>query len=157
MSKELNYTVELRLTDTPEKWTLTIYRTILKVPTVLPFTSLLKQPLNSGHPATVYNGQFLQSQLHANNTQLSRYSRHSSTFSARLTKLKQHWLVLLLIVLASALYDKLLHPFQWYTFAIYFSVCVEMYGNEDGSVPATFQLLHFIGWKPHQSQVSISK
>ena len=41
--------------------------------------------------------------------------------------------------------------------AICFSVHIEMYGNEDGSVPATFQLLHFIGWKPHQSQVSILK
>ena len=31
-----------------------------------------------------------------------------------------------------------------------------LYGiNEDGgtSVPATFQLLYFIGWKPHESQV----
>ena len=31
----------------------------------------------------------------------------------------------------------------------------EMYGNEEeGGVPATFQLLYFIGWKPHPSQVS---
>ncbi|XP_026869583.2 arginine-hydroxylase NDUFAF5, mitochondrial isoform X1 [Electrophorus electricus] len=29
----------------------------------------------------------------------------------------------------------------------------EMYGNEDGSVPATFEILHMIGWKPHESQV----
>uniref|UniRef100_A0A671RQM6 Arginine-hydroxylase NDUFAF5, mitochondrial n=1 Tax=Sinocyclocheilus anshuiensis TaxID=1608454 RepID=A0A671RQM6_9TELE len=29
----------------------------------------------------------------------------------------------------------------------------EMYGNEDGSVPATFQILYMIGWKPHESQV----
>uniref|UniRef100_A0AAY4ALS9 Uncharacterized protein n=1 Tax=Denticeps clupeoides TaxID=299321 RepID=A0AAY4ALS9_9TELE len=28
----------------------------------------------------------------------------------------------------------------------------EMYGNEDGSVPATFEILHMIGWKPHRSQ-----
>uniref|UniRef100_A0A8C1MYE8 Arginine-hydroxylase NDUFAF5, mitochondrial n=1 Tax=Cyprinus carpio TaxID=7962 RepID=A0A8C1MYE8_CYPCA len=28
----------------------------------------------------------------------------------------------------------------------------EMYGNEDGSVPATFQILYMIGWKPHESQ-----
>jgi len=27
-----------------------------------------------------------------------------------------------------------------------------MYGNEDGSVPATFQVLNFIGWKPDPSQ-----
>ena len=26
-----------------------------------------------------------------------------------------------------------------------------LYGNEDGSVPATFQLLFFIGWKPDPS------
>ena len=42
--------------------------TILNVPTLLPFTSILKLPLNSGHPATLYNEQFLQSQLYANNT-----------------------------------------------------------------------------------------
>lgn len=34
----------------------------------------------------------------------------------------------------------------------------ELYGNEEGEgsggVPATFQLLYFIGWKPHPSQVS---
>lgn len=28
-----------------------------------------------------------------------------------------------------------------------------MYGNEDGSVPATFEILYMIGWKPHESQV----
>ncbi|XP_034045205.1 arginine-hydroxylase NDUFAF5, mitochondrial isoform X3 [Thalassophryne amazonica] len=28
----------------------------------------------------------------------------------------------------------------------------EMYGNEDGSFPATFQILYMIGWKPHESQ-----
>ena len=36
-------------------------RTILKVPSVLPFTSILQQPLNSGHPATPYIGQFSRS------------------------------------------------------------------------------------------------
>ena len=30
---------------------------------------------------------------------------------------------------------------------------VGMYGNEDGSIPATFEILNFIGWKPHASQV----
>ena len=75
-------TVEPLLTDTPEMWT---PRTILKVPTVLPFTSILKQPLNSGHPATPYNGQFSQSQLYASNTQPPQFSGHSSTFSARLS------------------------------------------------------------------------
>ncbi|MEQ2193048.1 hypothetical protein XENOCAPTIV_022472, partial [Xenoophorus captivus] len=28
----------------------------------------------------------------------------------------------------------------------------EMYGSEDGSVPATFEILYMIGWKPHESQ-----
>ncbi|XP_061087671.1 arginine-hydroxylase NDUFAF5, mitochondrial isoform X1 [Conger conger] len=28
----------------------------------------------------------------------------------------------------------------------------EMYGQEDGSVPATFEILYMIGWKPHESQ-----
>ncbi|XP_041068155.1 arginine-hydroxylase NDUFAF5, mitochondrial isoform X2 [Carcharodon carcharias] len=28
----------------------------------------------------------------------------------------------------------------------------EMYGNDDGSVPATFQILYMIGWKPHELQ-----
>ena len=38
-------TVEPRLTDTPQQWTSTIYAT------VLPFTSIIKQLLNSGHLA----------------------------------------------------------------------------------------------------------
>ncbi|RKO96104.1 S-adenosyl-L-methionine-dependent methyltransferase, partial [Caulochytrium protostelioides] len=29
----------------------------------------------------------------------------------------------------------------------------EVYGNEDGSLPATFQFIHAIGWKPDPSQV----
>ena len=29
----------------------------------------------------------------------------------------------------------------------------DMYGTAE-SIPATFQLLYFIGWKPHPSQVS---
>lgn len=28
-----------------------------------------------------------------------------------------------------------------------------MYGNDDGSIPATFEILNLIGWKPHASQV----
>ena len=38
----------------------------------------------------------------------------------------------------------------------------ELYGKDEGGgdnaggVPATFQLLYFIGWKPHPSQVSRS-
>ena len=33
--------------------------------------NILKQPLNSGHPATLYNRQFLQSRLYANNPDLA--------------------------------------------------------------------------------------
>ena len=57
----------------------------MKVPTALPLTSILKQPLNSGHPATPCNGQFSLSQLYASNTQRPRFSGHSLTFSARLS------------------------------------------------------------------------
>lgn len=28
----------------------------------------------------------------------------------------------------------------------------ELYGLEDGSIPATFQIIYYIGWKPHSSQ-----
>lgn len=31
-----------------------------------------------------------------------------------------------------------------------------MYGHADGSVPATFEILYMIGWKPHDSQVRSS-
>lgn len=37
------------------------------------------------------------------------------------------------------------------------AVYQEMYGNEDGSVPATFQILYMIGWKPHESQAKPAK
>ncbi|XP_038071596.1 arginine-hydroxylase NDUFAF5, mitochondrial-like [Patiria miniata] len=33
----------------------------------------------------------------------------------------------------------------------------DMYGNEDGSVPATFQILYMIGWKPDASQPKPAK
>ncbi|XP_008276560.1 arginine-hydroxylase NDUFAF5, mitochondrial [Stegastes partitus] len=33
----------------------------------------------------------------------------------------------------------------------------EMYGNQDGSVPATFEILYMIGWKPHESQTKPAK
>ncbi|XP_022070148.2 arginine-hydroxylase NDUFAF5, mitochondrial [Acanthochromis polyacanthus] len=33
----------------------------------------------------------------------------------------------------------------------------EMYGNQDGSVPATFEILYMIGWKPHESQAKPAK
>ena len=29
----------------------------------------------------------------------------------------------------------------------------EMYGNDDGTIPATFQLINIVGWKPDPSQV----
>lgn len=32
------------------------------------------------------------------------------------------------------------------------SIYKEMYGNDDGSIPATFQVLYMIGWKPSDSQ-----
>ncbi|XP_051939930.1 arginine-hydroxylase NDUFAF5, mitochondrial [Hippocampus zosterae] len=37
------------------------------------------------------------------------------------------------------------------------AVYQEMYGNEDGSVPATFDILYMIGWKPHHSQAKAAK
>ncbi|XP_063774607.1 arginine-hydroxylase NDUFAF5, mitochondrial isoform X2 [Pseudophryne corroboree] len=33
----------------------------------------------------------------------------------------------------------------------------EMYGEKDGSVPATFQIYFMIGWKPHKSQAKPAK
>ncbi|XP_053317332.1 arginine-hydroxylase NDUFAF5, mitochondrial [Spea bombifrons] len=33
----------------------------------------------------------------------------------------------------------------------------EMYGEQDGSVPATFQIYYMIGWKPHVSQAKPAK
>jgi len=29
---------------------------------------------------------------------------------------------------------------------------LELYGNEDGTIPATFQIIYMIGWKPDPSQ-----
>lgn len=37
------------------------------------------------------------------------------------------------------------------------AIYTEMYGNQDRSVPATFDILYMIGWKPHQSQVQPAK
>ncbi|XP_077379340.1 arginine-hydroxylase NDUFAF5, mitochondrial [Festucalex cinctus] len=37
------------------------------------------------------------------------------------------------------------------------AVYKEMYGNEDGSLPATFDVLYMIGWKPHHSQAKAAK
>ena len=78
----------------------TQYR-ILNVPTVFPFTSMLKQPLNSRHLATPYNGHFA--------FPIAR-KQYSTTLIYRtivdfLSKIVHHRnniiLVLLLIVLAS--------------------------------------------------------
>lgn len=33
-------------------------------------------------------------------------------------------------------------------------IFIDMYGNQDGSIPATYRILYFIGWKPDPSQVS---
>ena len=30
-----------------------------------------------------------------------------------------------------------------------------MYGNDDGSIPATYQILYMIGWKPSDKQVRL--
>jgi len=38
------------------------------------------------------------------------------------------------------------------TFLAVAALYQELYGMEDGSVPATFELINMIGWKPHQSQ-----
>ena len=67
-TQEQGNTMEPYLTNTPQQQTHTIKQTILRVSTVLPFTPILKQPLNSGYPATLYNGQFSRSQLYANTT-----------------------------------------------------------------------------------------
>ena len=32
------------------------------------------------------------------------------------------------------------------------SIYHSMYGNEDGTIPVTFQVIYFIGWSPHSSQ-----
>lgn len=37
------------------------------------------------------------------------------------------------------------------------AVYKEMYGNPDGSIPATFDILYMIGWKPHGSQAKPAK
>ncbi|ORY90275.1 S-adenosyl-L-methionine-dependent methyltransferase [Leucosporidium creatinivorum] len=37
------------------------------------------------------------------------------------------------------------------------SIYRELHGHEDGTVPATFQIMHMIGWKPHESQQKPAK
>jgi len=39
------------------------------------------------------------------------------------------------------------------TFCLSLLTLTEMYGNSDGSVPATFQIYYMIGWKFHETQV----
>eukprot|EP00041_Stephanoeca_diplocostata_P011505 m.190591 g.190591 ORF g.190591 m.190591 type:complete len:350 (+) comp18565_c0_seq2:339-1388(+) len=39
------------------------------------------------------------------------------------------------------------------TLAAAAAVYKEMYGNDDGTVPATFQIIYLLGWKPDPSQV----
>lgn len=35
-----------------------------------------------------------------------------------------------------------------------FSFCTELFGGQEEGIPATFQIINFIGWKPDASQVS---
>ncbi|XP_013783444.1 arginine-hydroxylase NDUFAF5, mitochondrial-like [Limulus polyphemus] len=37
------------------------------------------------------------------------------------------------------------------------SIYKEMYGNKDGTIPATFQILYLIGWKPDETQAKPAK
>mmetsp|Transcript_4156 Transcript_4156/g.6611 ORF Transcript_4156/g.6611 Transcript_4156/m.6611 type:complete len:348 (-) Transcript_4156:125-1168(-) len=43
------------------------------------------------------------------------------------------------------------------TFLAMASIYQEMFGLEDGSVPATFEIIYMIGWKPHESQQQACK
>jgi hypothetical protein len=38
-------------------------------------------------------------------------------------------------------------------FDLFFNIYLDMYGNQDGSIPASYRVLYFIGWKPDPSQV----
>ena len=43
---------------------------------------------------------------------------------------------------------------QFAAYSITYSLYpLDMYGLEDGGIPATFFVLYMIGWKPHDSQV----
>lgn len=44
------------------------------------------------------------------------------------------------------------HIIQRDTLAAASAIYKEMHGNEDGSIPATFQVIYFIGWKPSPDQ-----
>ncbi|KAF8778597.1 Arginine-hydroxylase NDUFAF5 like protein [Argiope bruennichi] len=37
------------------------------------------------------------------------------------------------------------------------AIYTEMYGNEDKTIPATFEIIYLIGWKPHESQAKPAK
>ena len=51
----------------------------------------------------------------------------------------------------SMLYEK---RNQFAAYSISYSLYpLDMYGLEDGGIPATFFVLYMIGWKPHDSQV----
>lgn len=45
---------------------------------------------------------------------------------------------------------------ECYSFQVALNLCLlpfpDAYGMDSGSVSATFQILHFIGWKPDKSQ-----
>ena len=43
------------------------------------------------------------------------------------------------------------------TFLAAAAIYQELYGLEDGSIPATFQMIYVIGWAPHESQPSCLK
>lgn len=36
------------------------------------------------------------------------------------------------------------------------SIYKSLYGDEDGGVPATFQIIYLIAWKPHKSQPQVN-
>eukprot|EP00602_Paraphysomonas_sp_CaronLab_P007984 CAMPEP_0185034712 /NCGR_PEP_ID=MMETSP1103-20130426/24826_1 /TAXON_ID=36769 /ORGANISM="Paraphysomonas bandaiensis, Strain Caron Lab Isolate" /LENGTH=316 /DNA_ID=CAMNT_0027571477 /DNA_START=140 /DNA_END=1090 /DNA_ORIENTATION=+ len=52
----------------------------------------------------------------------------------------------------SAAYDRQAYPAGRDTFLAMATLYQDMYGNEDGEVNATFQVISMIGWKPHESQ-----
>ncbi|GFY42361.1 arginine-hydroxylase NDUFAF5, mitochondrial [Trichonephila inaurata madagascariensis] len=37
------------------------------------------------------------------------------------------------------------------------AIYTDMYGNEDRTIPATFEIIYLIGWKPHESQAKPAK
>ena len=49
------------------------------------------------------------------------------------------------------------HMLSTETVAAAAATYTSLYGNEDGSVPATFQVIHLVGWKPSDAQVGPAK